>query len=53
MNPTGATTVNLVYSATAFGVFCWIAGRRWACYRNLAAARNQPGTTSTEERPPG
>ena len=34
INPTGAIIINLVYSATAFGVFCWIATRRWAGNRN-------------------
>jgi hypothetical protein len=37
IDPTWATTVNLIYSATAFGVFCWIAARRWARMRNPAA----------------
>jgi len=38
INPTGATTINLVYSAMAFGVFCWIAARRWSRNR-------KPGST--------
>jgi hypothetical protein len=50
IDPTGATTVNLVYSAIAFGVFCWIAARRWARHRNQGSARHGP---QTDEQPTG
>jgi hypothetical protein len=36
VNPTTATTINLVYSAAAFGVFYWIAARRWRGGRDRA-----------------
>jgi hypothetical protein len=39
INPTTATTINLAYSAAAFGVFCWIAARRWIGGRDRESAR--------------
>jgi hypothetical protein len=43
IDPTAATVVNLCYSATAFGVFCWIAARRWAANRCPRPPQQEPG----------
>jgi hypothetical protein len=54
IDPTTATTINLVYSAAAFGVFGWIAARRWMASRDRESARqHQPVASDADKQTVG
>jgi hypothetical protein len=54
INPITATTINLLYSAAAFGVFCWIAARRWTGGRDRGSKReHQPVASDAYEQTVG
>jgi hypothetical protein len=48
IDPTTATTINLIYSTAAFGVFCWLAGRWWTNNRRTFARREHPAARETD-----
>ena len=48
-NPYTGVTINLIYSATSFGVFCWIVAHRRTTQRNANDMHTRhPGPTANE-----
>jgi hypothetical protein len=49
IDPTAAITINLVYSAAAFGVFGWIAARRWTGHGKAGGGSTRPGRSKRDK----